>query len=54
VLGCHTTLVLEAVEKSLAEGERLKTGATLGTFIDLGKLLASELGTVAAKDYGFA
>ena len=54
VLGCHTTLVLEAVEKSLAEGERLETGATLGTSIDLGKLLASELGTAAAKDYGFA
>jgi predicted dehydrogenase len=53
VLGLHTTLVLQAIEKSLAEGEVLKTGATLGSTIDLRQLLLAELGPAAAKDYGY-
>lgn len=54
ILGLHTALVLEAAEKSLAAGQRLATGATLGTVIDLRQLVVNELGDVAAKAYGFA
>lgn len=53
-LGFHTALVLEAAEKSLAEGRRLDTGATLGTTVDCRQLVAAELGADAAKEYGYA
>ncbi|MBI5686767.1 MAG: Gfo/Idh/MocA family oxidoreductase [Verrucomicrobia bacterium] len=50
-LGFYTTLVLEAAEKSLAEGEKLSTGATIGSTIDLRKLVVEQLGAEAAKQY---
>jgi predicted dehydrogenase len=50
-LGFYTTLVLEAAEKSLAEGRKLPTGATLGSTVDLKKLVVGQLGAKAAKDY---
>lgn len=52
-LGFHTALVLEAAEKSLAAGQRLDSGATLGTTIDLRQLVVTELGATAARDYGY-
>ena len=52
-LGFHTALVLEAAEKSLVEGHRLESGATLGTTIDLNHLVVSELGAAAATGYGY-
>jgi predicted dehydrogenase len=50
-LGFYTTLVLEGAEKSLAEGERLSTGATLGPAVDLRHLAAHQLGAAAAQEY---
>jgi predicted dehydrogenase len=50
-LGFYTTLVLEAAEKSLAEGEKLATGATIGSTLDLRKLVVEQLGAEAAKQY---
>ncbi len=50
-LGFYTTLVLEAAEKSLVEGEKMATGATIGSTVDLRKLCAAQLGTKAAKQY---
>lgn len=50
--GFHTTLVLEAAEKSLAEGKRLASGATLGTTVDLPQLVAAQLGADAVREYG--
>ncbi len=50
-LGFYTTLVLEAAEKSLAEGEKLPTGATIGSTVDLRKLVVEQLGAKAAKQY---
>jgi predicted dehydrogenase len=51
-LGFYTTLVLEGAERSLAEGTKLKSGATLGASIDLRRLAGRELGTRAARQYG--
>ena len=51
-LGFYTTLVLEGAEKSLAEGNRGDTGATLGTTVDLKTLTARQLGNKAAGEYG--
>ena len=53
-LGFHTTLVLEAAEKSLLEGERLASGATLGAAVDLAALVVEQLGASAAREYGLA
>jgi len=50
-LGFYTTLVLEAAELSLTEGEKLATGATLGTQVDLRQLASRQLGTEIAKIY---
>jgi predicted dehydrogenase len=50
-LGFYTTLVLEGAEKSLAEGKKLKSGATLGSAVDLRQLAVQALGAVAAKGY---
>lgn len=50
-LGFYTTLVLEAAELSLLEGEKLDTGATLGTQVDLQQLASRQLGTEVAKTY---
>ncbi|MFA6562158.1 MAG: Gfo/Idh/MocA family oxidoreductase [Verrucomicrobiia bacterium] len=50
-LGFYTTLVLEAAEKSLVDGEKLATGATIGSTIDLRKLVVEQLGAKAAKQY---
>jgi predicted dehydrogenase len=51
-LGFHTTLVLEAAEKSLAQGKRLAGGATLGAVMDLAALAVEQLGASAAREYG--
>lgn len=48
VLGFHTTLVLEAAEKSLEQGTRIPGGATLGTTVDLQRYLVDQLGADAA------
>jgi hypothetical protein len=53
-LGFYTTLVLEGAEKSLAEGRKLPTGATLGPAVDLRKLTVQQLGARAAKAYRLA
>jgi predicted dehydrogenase len=50
-LGFYSTLVLEGAERSLAEGRKLVTGATLGTAVDLPSLLIEQLGTAAAEEY---
>jgi predicted dehydrogenase len=50
-LGFYTTLVLEAVERSLAEGEKLNTAATLGVQVDLRQLVIRQLGAKMAKTY---
>jgi predicted dehydrogenase len=52
-LGFYTTVVLEGGEKSLAEGQKLGGGVTLGTAVDLRQMLTEELGAAAAKEYGF-
>jgi predicted dehydrogenase len=53
-LGFYTSLVLEAAEKSLADGRQLAGGATLGSVVALAQLAARELGERAAKDYGLS
>jgi hypothetical protein len=47
----YTTVIVEAAEKSLAEGKKLKTGATMGEAIDLEKFVRSQIGK-GAKEYG--
>ena len=53
MLGFYTTLVLEAAEKSLADGERSERGVKLGRVVDLREFAARELGSGAAE-YGLA
>jgi predicted dehydrogenase len=50
-LGFYTTLVLEAAERSLAQGEKLDSGATLGTTVDARELISTELGNTAAVEF---
>jgi predicted dehydrogenase len=50
-MGFYTTLVLEAAEKSLAQGRTLESGATLGATVQVSDLLASELGPETARLY---
>jgi predicted dehydrogenase len=51
-LGLYTTLVLEGAERSLAQGQRLDSGATLGVPVDLRALAARQIGRTAARGYG--
>ena len=51
-LGFYTTLVLEGAEKSLAEGRKLKCGATLGSAVDWRRLALQQLSPTATKSYG--
>lgn len=51
-LGFYTTMVLEGAEKSLAEGQKLGSGVTLGAAVDLRELVVAQLGGGAAKEYG--
>lgn len=51
-LGFYATLILEAAEKSLAEGEKLGAGATIGASVDLRELLRQQIGLAAAAEYG--
>jgi predicted dehydrogenase len=51
-LGFYTTLVLEAAEKSLDEGEKNAQGATFGATVDLPNLVVEQLGADAAREYG--
>lgn len=53
-LGFYTTLVLEAGEKSLAEGCKHSAGVTCGTTVDLRQLVTDQLGAAAAKEHGLA
>jgi len=53
-LGFYTTLVLEGAEKSLAEGRKLPSGATLGPPVDLRQLVVCQLGAGPAKAYRLA
>jgi hypothetical protein len=53
-LGFYTTLVLEAGERSLAEGRKNADGVTHGTSVDLRRLVTAALGAGAAKEYGLA
>ena len=51
-LGLYTTLLLEGAETSLAQGQKLAGGATLGAELDLRALLTEQVGPAAARDYG--
>jgi predicted dehydrogenase len=53
-LGFYTTLVLEAGEASLAQGQRNAAGVTFGTPVDLRGLVTKRLGPAAAKAYALA
>jgi len=48
----YTTVIVEAAEKSLAEGEKMGAGATRGEAIDLQDFVRKQIG-VAARDYGW-
>jgi predicted dehydrogenase len=48
-LGFYTTMVLEGAEKSLAHGQKLPSGATIGTTIDLRELAREQLGDAAGE-----
>ena len=50
-LGLYTTLVLEGAERSLAEGKKLKAGATLGAAVDIRSLAVRQIGEAAARAY---
>ena len=50
-LGFYTTLVLEGAEKSLADGKKLPSGATLGPPVNLRQLAIRQLGAGPAKAY---
>jgi hypothetical protein len=50
-LGFYTTLVLEGAEKSLADGKKLSSGATLGPPVNLRQLAIRQLGASSAKAY---
>lgn len=50
-LGFYTTLVLEAAERSLAEGEKLDSGVTLGVTVNARELISTELGKSAAMAF---
>jgi predicted dehydrogenase len=54
ILGFYTTLVLEGAEKSLAEGHKLPSGATLGQPVNLRQLAVRQLGAGPAKAYRLA
>jgi predicted dehydrogenase len=48
-LGFYATLILEAAHKSLAGGQKMGSGSTCGSSIDLSELLREELGPVAGQ-----
>lgn len=48
----YTTVILEAAEKSLAEGRKNGSGATQGTAVDLAHFVRDQIGE-AARSYGF-
>ena len=47
----YTTIILEAAEKSLAEGKKNGAGATRGETIDLGNFVREQIGDAAARSY---
>jgi len=53
-VGLYATLILEAAERSLLQGEKLGNGATLGQTIDLRLFAAEAIGRDAASGYGLA
>jgi predicted dehydrogenase len=50
-LGFYATLVLEGAEQSLAQGEKLASGTTCGTAVDLRMHVVRALGPEAAAEY---
>jgi predicted dehydrogenase len=48
-LGFYTALVLEAAEKSLAEGRKLESGVTLGGPVELKTFLRNQIGSAAGE-----
>jgi hypothetical protein len=52
-LGFYTSLVLEAAERSLAEGQQAGRGVKLGVTMDLRELTGKELGS-AGQEYGLS
>lgn len=52
-LGFYTTVVLAGAEESLANGETIADGVTAGKSVNLGPLVARDLGAAAAAEYGF-
>lgn len=51
-LGFYTSLVLEAAESSLVQGEKTAPGVTTGASVDLRRLVQEQLGAEALKTYG--
>jgi len=50
-LGFYTTLVLEAAERSLAQGQKVSAGATVGQSVRLDELVREQLGDAAVREY---
>ena len=48
-LGFYATLILEAAHRSLAGGEKMGSGSTVGSSIDLRTVLSEELGSAAGS-----
>ena len=48
-LGFYATLILEAAHRSLAAGEKVGSGSTCGSSVDLKELLREELGPAAGQ-----
>ena len=51
-LGFYTTLVLEAAERSLANGKKLSAGVTVGKTVQTSELVRQQIGAAAAREYG--
>jgi predicted dehydrogenase len=51
-LDFFSTVIVEAAERSLSEGEKIGTGATRGKIIDLNKFVRAQIGN-AAREYGW-
>jgi hypothetical protein len=49
--GFYTTAVLEAAERSLTEGQKMSSGATLGKVVNLKEMVCGQIGEAAAREY---
>jgi hypothetical protein len=52
-LGFYATLILEAAQRSLGCGQKMGSGSTYGSSIDLRALLHEELGPAAGQYLSF-